>query len=388
MNSIECKFVEIVPNVCALLILLYLRYTIRRNDIISKERAQSILLTKYCIRLIILFEIIEILCRDVDSTIFKVMFILARILVFTFSPVIPIVLAILFNKKIIEKMKILIWPIIIYIFTCLFSVYFYATNLFAKTSIRMNIPLSIFHLVITIYSYIIFIYCLNTSKQFGDKSEERYLRKIALFIAFGYAFNYFNPYIHTLWCCLALSLLSYYVFLGEMERKYDSLTHFKNYQCFVTHMTEQKKWGNFTVIIIEVIRLSEINEKYGSLEGDKYIVDAANIIKSVYHVTGDIYSLVSGKFCVILQNASDKLVQNTLVRLHVKTKKYGMKEFPLEFRVGYSSCLVSDTDTNLNECSYQLIHQCFFQAEQQLYENRIAQGECYDAEKLQMMFSE
>jgi len=118
----------------------------------------------------------------------------------------------------------------------------------------------------------------------------------------------------------------------------DYLTALYNRRYFFTHMevfmpmAKQRDQG-FVIAMIDIDNFKEINDSYGHDDGDKVIIDLAEILKTnVQH--NDIVSRFGGEeFCIVLKDINQDQAVEILGRLIQKIRK---------------SVLVSHTDENIN----------------------------------------
>jgi len=122
----------------------------------------------------------------------------------------------------------------------------------------------------------------------------------------------------------------------------DPLTGVKNKHAYVEAEFEydtlirEKKINRFSVIVFDLNNLKLINDNYGHEKGDKYIIEACNLIKK-YFPKSDIFRFGGDEFVIIIDNANYpdrfKLVKdfNQVIDNRIGTKEpivaTGMSDF-------------------------------------------------------------
>ena len=370
MNYLESISFKMIPDIVALIILWFLLFLVRRNEMISKEKTRFFIVTIYVMGVVAVLEIIAILCEGSVLMGIRSLHVTAKVLALSIAPFSPILMAITFNPKIAHKIQFLICPVIVYIFFCIQSSYSgLIFNISSENSYSRG-PLFLLNTAISIYTFCILLYSRSRIEEFSDKRERRYLNYVFFLIALGTFIDLISSNFYSLWCCEALALLFYYIYIRELELKYDTLTKFMNYKYFVAHLEERIKENEITMVVLEVTKLNVINEQFGFLKGDHYIEDAANVIRDSFQKTGDIYRLSGGKFCVILNHTKEKAVTNCLCHMKLKMKKYKTNGIPLSIISGYASCQMEEFGRDKNERKREAIRHCFYAAEQKLKEEK------------------
>ena len=370
MSYFERISYQIAPDIVALLILTFLLFLIRRNEIISKEKTKYFIITIYAMECCIILELLKILCEGSTRMGIRGLHIIATVLGFSITPLVPILMGITFNEKILRKIQFLIWPVIAYIFLCIQSSY---TGLIFDISIENRYargPLYLLNVAILIYSFCIFLYSRRDMEEFFETQELRYLNYVYLMIGVCAFIQFRGNNIYIIWCCGALSLLFYYIDIRELELKYDSLTKLMNYKFFVVHLEERIKEKELTIVVLEATKLNVVNEEFGFLNGDQYISDAAKVIQESFQRDGDIYRLSGSKFCVLINHCKEKAISNCLWHMKHKMKKYKTKEIPLIIAAGYACCQPEELGKDKNEEKLEVIRHCFYSAEQKLKEEK------------------
>lgn len=106
-----------------MLILCFLLFLVNRNEMISHEKTVFFKVTIYRMKSVVLLEMVTILCEDSALASVRVIHVISNVLGFSITPIVSILMAVTFNQRIAKKIRILIWPVIIYIILCIQSAY-------------------------------------------------------------------------------------------------------------------------------------------------------------------------------------------------------------------------------------------------------------------------
>jgi diguanylate cyclase (GGDEF)-like protein len=167
--------------------------------------------------------------------------------------------------------------------------------------------------IISMFYYVLFIIFViknSTEYKIGDK-------KVVISIFFlpilGIFVQILFKEILLIWSCTSISLLLFYIFLLELQFRYDVQTKIKNRASFEDEMQQYTNGSNnATIVIFDLNDLKITNDKYGHKVGDELIFEAAKIIKESFMGIGTPYRIGGDEFCVICKDVSEELVDETL----------------------------------------------------------------------------
>ena len=113
-----------------------------------------------------------------------------------------------------------------------------------------------------------------------------------------------------------MSLLIYYIFLLELQFKYDIQTKIRNRAAFEKEMEQNiNSDKNATIVLFDLNNLKSTNDKHGHKAGDEIIFHAAKIIEESFMDMGKAYRIGGDEFCVICKEVTRELVDNALSNL-------------------------------------------------------------------------
>ena len=121
---------------------------------------------------------------------------------------------------------------------------------------------------------------------------------------------------------------------------------------------------NVAIIDFDLNNLKKTNDTYGHVAGDKYITDAARLIKEIFTGVGRCYRIGGDEFAVILTNASDIDIRHYLTMLEWSMDSYNKSlDEPFKMQIAYGCATYSnDNDSSL--------HSTFTRADAEMYLNK------------------
>ncbi|MEI8345610.1 MAG: GGDEF domain-containing response regulator [Candidatus Omnitrophota bacterium] len=151
------------------------------------------------------------------------------------------------------------------------------------------------------------------------------------------------------------------------ESLIDDLTSLYNRRGFFNIVQQQLKLAlrtrrDMLLIFIDVDRFKQINDTYGHLEGDRALVDLAEILKKSFRETDVTGRLGGDEFAVLAIEASLGQYPNILGRLKQRISNFnstGRRQFELSVSVG------AQQYDSLNPCTME---ELIRQADQKMYE--------------------
>lgn len=139
----------------------------------------------------------------------------------------------------------------------------------------------------------------------------------------------------------------------ELYRKmatFDLLTGMANRNAFDRWLTTRKTFEQVMFVTFDLNDLKECNDTYGHEAGDRYITQAADMIKRVFGPIGSCFRIGGDEFCVIIPSADRITIGEYTFRLQEIETDYnkGKNNVPIYIAFGYA---VFDAmlDRNLTE---------------------------------------
>ena len=153
----------------------------------------------------------------------------------------------------------------------------------------------------------------------------------------------------------------------------DELTGLKNRRAFLETAVPQLKLARrighrLILLFIDLDRMKEINDKLGHLQGDRALIDAADVLRGTFRESDLIGRVGGDEFCVLLVGTSEDAEVST-ARLQDAVDRYN-EEARRPFRLSLS--IGSTTFDPENPCS---VEQLMDRADRSMYEDKARLGE-------------
>lgn len=127
--------------------------------------------------------------------------------------------------------------------------------------------------------------------------------------------------------------------LREMAEQ-DGLTKLYNRNFFMERLDrfEEKEIENFSLLLIDIDGLKQINDTLGHLSGDSIIIETAGILEDVFGGTGFVSRVGGDEFGIVLVGCTQNEVEQLLEKMKDKILEHNKKSDQLKISVssGYS----------------------------------------------------
>ena len=167
-----------------------------------------------------------------------------------------------------------------------------------------------------IYFFILVLFISKSTIGYG-KEERIFLWSIFFIVIFSSLTQIFSKDIYILWSSVSLALVLYYIFLREIQIKYDPLTYIRNRFAYECDINKFKNNDNIAIVMFDLNNLKSINDNNGHYNGDKAISASARIIKESFREVGVPYRIGGDEFCVICRDTSKKNIDESLSKLTI-----------------------------------------------------------------------
>ncbi len=158
---------------------------------------------------------------------------------------------------------------------------------------------------------------------------------------------------------ISASLILYYIFLRELQFRYDVFTGVRNRQEFDKNMIKAQNCDGVIIVVMDLNDLKEINDLWGHITGDQYIIESTKIIENSFKGIGICYRIGGDEFCVICKNTTDNTIKDALNNLEETSKKVEKNHiFRISIAYGYAV---------YNEKEDESIYEAFEHADQAMY---------------------
>ena len=149
---------------------------------------------------------------------------------------------------------------------------------------------------------------------------------------------------------------------------HDDLTGLYNRRYFDQKMVKLKDSNKYpiTLIIGDLDKLKEVNDKYGHSLGDYYIKKSAKVLKDLVRKKDTVARIGGDEFAIILTEINKDKIKKIIKRINEELNKINKKE---ELSVPLSISLGVETADNKNE-----FKEIFEKVDRKMYENKNLEG--------------
>ena len=126
----------------------------------------------------------------------------------------------------------------------------------------------------------------------------------------------------------------------------DGLTGLYNRAAFEEWMNETNDFNDVMIVMMDLNDLKECNDTYGHIEGDKYLINSANLISRNFGEIGKCYRLGGDEFCVIVPKASSVHIENFLKRMERKESDINKFNKKQKLAIAYGVAVFNDRDNS------------------------------------------
>lgn len=299
-NYIALHLIDII----ALLFLIKLLYN---DNFMSQHRKKAFLYGIIFTILVILAEGGTMIVGDKSAN-FRELHIFLNMLGFALTPVISLVIIVIFDANIIKKHKLFLLPSILNFLAVLLSpsfglIFYVDVNNFYQ---RGNIFL-LFIIVYIINIILLLITTLYTGQKYFYPIKWE-IASLSFFTVAGTFIQILIPSIYSSWHCATFSLFLFYLLLSEFEGSFDTMTKLYNRAAFDKAVTKLKSKKKFSVIVMDINKFKEINDTFGHEYGDTILKEVATIVRDSFDSSCSCYRIGGDEFCTICRHTDkDKL---------------------------------------------------------------------------------
>ncbi|MBU3110343.1 GGDEF domain-containing protein [Clostridium lacusfryxellense] len=352
----------ISTDVLAIIALCFTISFAKRNVVICNKKNMIYISAASLTIILLLLEITTILMELSSNNKLMIPHRIANILGFFLSPIVPFVL-LFFNsnkeKKFLHNCFLTI-PLCINAFMCVLS---YKTgSIFFVDAQNQYTRGNLFLLptIICIFYYVLLVIAVIKNSIRYDMEDKKFLIPILFIPILGSILQILFKNLILIWSCASISLLIYYIFLLELQFKYDVQTGIKNRASFDNEMKQYvTNDKNATIVMFDLNDLKSTNDNHGHKAGDEMIFDTAKIIEESFIGIGKAYRIGGDEFCVICSEIPMELLESTLSDLDDFLIKVNQKRnIKIVLAYGHAS---------YNKNENESIYSTFVQADKNMY---------------------
>jgi diguanylate cyclase (GGDEF)-like protein len=190
---------------------------------------------------------------------------------------------------------------------------------------------------IGMFYFILLIITIFINDDDYDSDDIKFLLSIFALPVIAIIIQMTNPQYYLIWVTVAFSLMLYYIFLRELQFKYDLTSGIKNRRAFTNKMLQLNKGNKNTgIVVLDLNDLKEINDSKGHDKGDEIIHKSAGFLQESFENVGTPYRAGGDEFSILCVNSSEEQVEAALMKLLKLLKEYNNKnDLKIVFAYGY-----------------------------------------------------
>lgn len=342
-----------VINVTA---LIYLTRLISAGTALNSSRKKPFLA---CITLIILMIISEAsTIYSMSSSFSRIIHIAANVIGFSLTPIVPLVITMIFDRRIISTHKRWLIPTVLNAVVTFLSPRFgFIFYVDAGNHYYRGRFFFVFIVVYVINYLFFFVTTIDVSKR-RNYPIVRKMTALSIFTVIGTSIQVYNPNMYVSWHSITLALFLYYILMSEFDCNFDILTGLYNRAAFTKAAEQLVNTESLSIIIIDINDFKAINDTYGHGYGDKVLQIIASVVRTTftnhykcYRYGGDEFAILSSEVDHESLEKDLKSMISTLSAIRergtvVPTVSYGYKIAPKGLIVHFEK-LLKDADAQM-----------------------------------------
>lgn len=349
-------------DIIGLIISSFLLVLLLHNDVMEKKKSKRFIFVTVLTILIIVVEIIANMVDCFPSSNRRMEAYLLNVFGFFLMYFLPVFVGILHNEEILKHKLVCFLPACvgtIIDFSSIWTGWVFWIDMTGKYH-RGN--LYCMNIIVSLYGFVVFLYAhIKVIKEY-DKLERIYLRMVYMTVIGVVVAQVVIPQLTIIWSGVATSEMLYYIFLRELQLKYDVVTNLLNRACFEKHLLEVHKEESLFFVVFDVNNLKYINDNYGHEAGDQYLYQTAKILKQCYKKYGRIYRTGGDEFIVIAQGCAEEEIQEA------RQEMFGLIEE--QRRTMFSGYYIANAYCQYDKTVHTSIHECLKEADSRMYEDK------------------
>ena len=265
---------SISTDVLAIIALCFTISFAKRNVVVCNKKNTIYIFAAVTTIILLILEITTILIEISSNNRLMIPHRIANSLGFSLSPIVPFIL-LFFNsnkeKKILYNCFLTI-PLCFNVFMCLLS---YKTGFIFFVDAQNQYTrgnLFLLPTIICMFYYVLFLITVIKNSNKYEIEDKKILIPVLFIPILGIILQILFKELILIWSCTSISLLIYYIFLLELQFKYDVQTGIKNRVAFEKEMGRyENKDKNATIVMFDLNNLKSTNDKHGHKAGDEII---------------------------------------------------------------------------------------------------------------------
>ncbi len=328
---------SITTQIIGIVMLIFTIILSQRNFVIDRHKTKVFVIASFLTIFSLIIEIIEYYIISQGSAEYILFYKIIMVLAFILTNIIVYTLLSLNDNGKFSKNKLLAIPLII---NMVINIATYWTGwIFYIDSQGQYYRGDYFYvqLVINMFYYILLIIAIFINDDDYDSDDIILLSSIFALPVIAIIIQITFPKYYLIWVTAALSLMLYYIFLRELQFKFDLTSGIKNRRAFTNKMLQlNKSKRNTAIVVMDLNDLKKINDSRGHDEGDEIIHKSAKFLQESFDNVGTPYRIGGDEFSVLCVNSSKDQVEAALDKLHNLLEEYNsVNDLKIVFGYGY-----------------------------------------------------
>ncbi len=341
---------------------VFLFYLVRKNDFIHRDKTKQYLLVVCMTSLALVLEVICDYLSYAARPEFRIIMMIVDVIYFTLLYFIPPLISMLYNDKMSNNKLIYFIPAIIGTILCVASLETQWMFNVSSQCVYSRGDFFIVHGAITLFGYGILLYANYQKAKEYDISERSFLWLIYTIMLITAFLQSVDRDMQIMWGGAALSELLYYIFLRELQFKYDVVTQVRNRISFEQALSNIEDEDGFFLIEFDVNNLKYVNDHMGHAAGDRMLYRSAHLIKKAYEKCGYVYRIGGDEFIVIGRNCDEDMVNNARLKL--------LNLVTLEDELYQMDYYIANAYSRYDKSIHKNVHDCFLDVDKKMYEDK------------------
>ena len=286
----------------------------KRNIAVSNKKNMVYIYASATTIILMILEIATILMESSSNSTIIVFNRIANSLGFSLSPVVPFILLFYNSNK--KRIGFLTVPLFFNILMCVLS---YKTGLIFFVDAQNHYSrgnLFLMPTIISMFYYALFLKAIIKNILEYEMEDIKVLAPVLFIPVVAIILQILFRNLLLIWSSASISLLLYYIFLLELQYRYDVQTKIRNRAAFEKEMEQSGNDDkNVAIVMFDINNLKITNDKYGHKTGDELIYNTAKIIEKSFMGIGKAYRIGGDEFCVICKDISEELLESAMANL-------------------------------------------------------------------------
>ena len=245
------------------------------------------------------------------------------------------------EKRILKLKRILLIPLIINAvlsITSLHTGWFFG---FTEQNIYHRGDLYLIHLALCIFLLLFPFPFIFKNRKNLPKKQFKSLLLFIIPITIGTTLQVLYYGVTYTWSGMMVSLLIVYLTIQDRESSTDFLTEVynrKQLDHFIKDKVKRKRQNSFSIILLDLDKFKEINDKFGHDVGDEALQDTVEILQSNLRRDDFLARYGGDEFLIVMDIHTPELLEATIQRLKISFNEFNLisqKPYTLSFSSGY-----------------------------------------------------